>query len=138
MRLGVLAQQLGCPVSVKHMARLWQKYNCLINRAFSTKIFFKKLSPFIKNTMQLSKALKKSIVFTAEKILTILKLISLNESVWNSYKQTMGSHQPQVAVLVPDKKLDRFVRAKFFPLQTKTIQLIIRDQYHHLAPHSLK
>ena len=48
----------------------------------------------------------------------------------------MGS---QVAILVPDKKLDRFVLDKILRGESKTIYFFIRDQYCHLelmAPES--
>ena len=36
---------------------------------------------------------------------------------------TMGRHQPKVAVLVPDKKLDRFVQRQFLPQYPKQSSL---------------
>ena len=50
----------------------------------------------------------------------------------------MGSHHRQVAILVPDDKLDCFGYSGNNLALSKTVKLFIRDQYCHLglkAPH---
>ena len=51
----------------------------------------------------------------------------------------MGSHHHQVAILVPDDKLDCFGQLENFSAWSKMVWLFIRDQCCHLelmAPHS--
>ena len=45
----------------------------------------------------------------------------------------LKSRQSKVAALVPDIKLDNFGPYKNYFNLTKTMQLIIRDQYRHLV-----
>ena len=50
----------------------------------------------------------------------------------------MGSHHCQVAILVPDDKVDCFGQSKNFFASSKMVLLFIRDQFCHLeliAPH---
>ena len=50
----------------------------------------------------------------------------------------MRSHHRQVAILVPDDKLDCFGYSRKNLARTKTVKLFIQDQYCHLglkAPH---